>query len=234
MTFSNGSTVPFTNYAYIQYGTWDTEIANGDDFTNAFCIIPAQPSTTTASASSIATASATSSAAASATATATTYPDLFPYTPVARDPNNQVAGYFLNGSDYADTAVLWISSFAQESAQYADPDTITSSFQNTTREFFAALRAAPSRTKLIIDLSGNGGGNTLLPDDTVSVLSDAVSDARLISAVQTTVPRHRTIRRFTIPCLCSWRHYRPDNRSIARLPHHSHAGRRSQSEPCQH
>ncbi|CZR62937.1 uncharacterized protein PAC_12834 [Phialocephala subalpina] len=164
VTFSNGTTVPFENFAYIPPGTWDTEIANGDDFTKAFCILPAQPSPTTSSASS-STATATSSSAATASATETTYPDLFPYTPVVRDPNNQVAGYFLNGSDYEDTAVLWVSSFAQEDPRFADPETITISFQNATRDFFAALRDAPSRTKLIIDLSGNGGGNTLLPDD---------------------------------------------------------------------
>ncbi|KAF8858784.1 hypothetical protein BDZ45DRAFT_802182 [Acephala macrosclerotiorum] len=170
VTFSNGSTIPFENIASIAPETWNPEITNGEDFTYAFCVEPAQPSITTSSSASNSTtsATATSSAAATATTSEASYPDLFPYTPVVRDPNNQVAGYFLNGSGYEDTAVLWVASFAQESPKLADPETITISFQNTTRDFFAALRDAPSRTKLIIDLSGNGGGNTLLPDDLAS------------------------------------------------------------------
>lgn len=105
----------------------------------------------------------------SPTATATpTIMNILPYTPIVGDPNNQIAGYFLNGSDYADTAVLWVGTFAQENSAFANADTIATSFQNTTRDFLAALRAAPERNKLIIDLSGNPGGNTLLPDDVVS------------------------------------------------------------------
>ncbi|KUJ09328.1 uncharacterized protein LY89DRAFT_657656 [Mollisia scopiformis] len=166
VTFSNGTMVPFENIASIAPGNWNTEISDGDQFTAAFCVIPALPPSTTTTPSSNATATSSASSSATATATPTTFPDLFPYTPVVRDPNNQVAGYFMNGSDYADTAVLWIATFEQQSAEYADPDTIATSFQNTTRDFFAALRASPNRTKLIIDLSGNPGGNTLLPDDT--------------------------------------------------------------------
>jgi hypothetical protein len=75
-----------------------------------------------------------------------------------------VAGYFLNGSDYQDTAVLWVATFMQDNTAFADQDTITESFVNTTRDFFAALRSS-TKTKLIIDLSGNPGGNVLLPDD---------------------------------------------------------------------
>lgn len=169
VTFSNGSTFPFQNVASIKPNNWKAEIADGNDFTDVFCIIPALPPSTTTSPSSNSTATATASSSATASATQTALVDLFPYTPVVRDPNNQVAGYFLNGSDYADTAVLWIGTFDQQIPQAADPATIATSFQNTTRDFFAALRAAPERTKLVIDLSGNPGGNTLLPDDTVSL-----------------------------------------------------------------
>lgn len=152
----------YNNFAVIQPNVWDPEITDGNDFTLAFCVLPASPTTSSSS------STATASSSATASATPTTAPDTFPYTPVVRDPNNQVAGYFLNGSAYADTAVLWIASFEQQNPAFAeDLSTIATSFQNATRDFFAALRASPNRTKLIIDLSGNGGGNTLLPDDVV-------------------------------------------------------------------
>lgn len=83
-----------------------------------------------------------------------------------RDPNNQVAGYFLNGTGYEDTAVLWVATF-EGSPPFADSTTIGQSFVNTTIDFFTALRSS-TKTKLIIDLSGNPGGLINLPYDLVS------------------------------------------------------------------
>lgn len=82
------------------------------------------------------------------------------------DPYQQVAGYFLNGSDHQDTAVLCIAGFENLVAS-TNSSAEASSFQNTTRDFFAAVKSA-NKTKLIIDLSGNGGGNILLPFDVVN------------------------------------------------------------------
>jgi hypothetical protein len=171
VTFSNGSTLEFSNLAGILSGTWSEDIVDGESFTNFFCIEPAQPSSTSTvsvSNSSSTTASA-SSAAASATASSTLkFPSVFPYRPVVSDPNNQVAGYFLNGTGYEDTAVLWIASF-EGSPDHSDPTTSGQSFVNTTIEFFAALRSS-TKTKLIIDLSGNGGGLVTLPYDLASFI----------------------------------------------------------------
>lgn len=87
-----------------------------------------------------------------------------PETPIVKDSNNAVAGYFLNGTQYNDTAVLYVASFDNEN--FNDPLEYAFTFVNTTRDFFAAVKAA-NKTKLVIDLSGNGGGNTLLPNDLV-------------------------------------------------------------------
>jgi hypothetical protein len=89
----------------------------------------------------------------------------YPYGAVAKDPNNQVAGYFLNGTGLDDVAVLRIASFANETADQA---TAPLTFVNTTRDFFAAAAVA-NKTKLILDVLGNGGGNTILPNDVVSI-----------------------------------------------------------------
>jgi hypothetical protein len=167
VTFANGTTIPYPNTAFINQPNWSEDVIDGTSFTDIFCIKPAQAvqaTTTSATGSASPTTNATPANKAVAAASPSTLPQLFPYTPIVRDPNNQVAGYFLNGSDYQDTAVLWVGTFDQENAAYADQDTVTESFVNTTRDFFAALRAS-TKTKLIIDLSGNPGGNTLLPDD---------------------------------------------------------------------
>jgi C-terminal processing protease CtpA/Prc len=82
-----------------------------------------------------------------------------------KTPNNQVAGYFLNGTGLDDVAVLRITSFANETADQA---TAPLTFVNTTLDFFAAAAAA-NKTKLILDVLGNGGGNTILPNDVVSI-----------------------------------------------------------------
>ena len=149
------------NYAFVNAETWSTDIVNGTAFTKYFCIEPALVSTTTSSSNASSTPSATPSATAP---TGTTAPTLlgYPYTAVAKDPNNQIAGYFLNGT-LDDTAVLRIASFANETV----PQDAAYSFVNTTEKFFAAVAAA-NKTKLIIDVSGNGGGNTILPNDVVS------------------------------------------------------------------
>ncbi|KAH8674486.1 hypothetical protein BGZ60DRAFT_526446 [Tricladium varicosporioides] len=168
ITYSNGTTISINNYATISPGVWDYDIVDGETFTDAFCILPAQSSDD--SSSSTNTTATSTSATASRTATSvsktygTTAPTLigYPYLPVAKDPNNQVAGYFMNGTKYSDTAILRIPSFANETTV---PQSAASlSFVNATRDFFAAARAA-NKTKLIIDVMGNPGGNTILPND---------------------------------------------------------------------
>jgi hypothetical protein len=164
LTFANGTTLSVANYAYVTETTWSSDIVDGTAFTDFFCIAPAQANTTSTATNATATPSSTPS---TTTPTGTTAPTLlgYPYVAVAKDPNNQVAGYFLNGTGYDDIAVLRVASFSNETAAASDA---ASSFVNTTRDFFAAA-AASNKTKLIIDASGNRGGNTILPNDLVSI-----------------------------------------------------------------
>ena len=166
VTFANGTTVPVENVAFVNAETWSVDIINGTAFTEYFCIAPAQPSTTSSSSNATATLLSIPSATIP---TGTTAPTLlgYPYGAVAKDPNNQIAGYFLNGTGLDDIALLRIASFANETV--AVPSDAATSFVNTAIDFFAAVAAA-NKTKLIIDVSGNGGGNTILPNDVVSAL----------------------------------------------------------------
>ncbi|KAE9364686.1 hypothetical protein N431DRAFT_474269 [Stipitochalara longipes BDJ] len=161
LTFANGTTLPVENYAFVTAETWSTDIVDGKTFTEFFCIAPAQTSTTSSTSNATST---TSSTASTTSPTGTTAPKLlgYPYGAVAKDPNNQVAGYFLNSTGLDDTAVLRIASFANETVLIPSDGAL--SFVNATKDFFAAAAAA-NKTKLIIDVSGNGGGNTLLPND---------------------------------------------------------------------
>ncbi|PVH71096.1 hypothetical protein DL98DRAFT_616536 [Cadophora sp. DSE1049] len=155
VTFSNGTTLSIANLAIIPNGSWSTDIVDGETFTEFFCVATTNPSSTSSS---------TSPSSTSTPTYGTTAPTLLGhnFAPVAKDPHNQVAGY-LNATGYADTAILRIGTFANETTAQADFD-IEGSFVNTTRDFFAAVRA-DRKTKLIIDVSGNGGGNTILPND---------------------------------------------------------------------
>ena len=63
----------------------------------------------------------------------------------------QVSGYFLNGTGYEDVAVLSILSFSPGSP---------AEFQSVIQKLITDAKAA-GKTKLVIDLSSNGGGNIL-------------------------------------------------------------------------
>ena len=66
--------------------------------------------------------------------------------PIVRESQNDVSGYFLNGS-YSDTAVLVLQAFGT-----------AKEFQSVVSEFLAKSKAA-GKSKLIIDIQSNGGGD---------------------------------------------------------------------------
>jgi hypothetical protein len=70
--------------------------------------------------------------------------------PVIRQQNNLIGGYYLSGPAYSSVAVLSVPSFVGLFTEEA-------SFQDTATKFIAAAVAA-GKTKLVIDVSANGGG----------------------------------------------------------------------------
>lgn len=83
----------------------------------------------------------------------------YPY-PVIKHYGDIVAGYFLNGSDVSDVAVLAMTSFTHEIKtlnQTSDQGALE--FQRVVQLFLADCRAQ-GKKKLIVDLSANGGGIT--------------------------------------------------------------------------
>jgi hypothetical protein len=77
--------------------------------------------------------------------------------PAFNSSNGMAAGYFL--ADQPDTAVLNIFSFN------VNPGEEVISFQATVKDFLAQS-ASQGKTKLLVDIRGNPGGDSLLPDDT--------------------------------------------------------------------
>ncbi|CAF3634376.1 unnamed protein product [Fusarium graminearum] len=87
--------------------------------------------------------------------------------PVVKHSANSVAGYFLQGKGYEDTAVLSILSFIPLGLDLTNPPpgfTLTKFIlegQAVVLEFIRKAKAA-GRDKLIIDMSANGGGSVVL------------------------------------------------------------------------
>lgn len=116
-------------------------------------------SESTASPSSTVSATASSTASSTASAQSTTAPT--PHLPgypkaVIQQKNDLIAGYFLDGNDTSDVAVLNIPSFSK--VVQTDPP----EFQSTLSKF---LKQCKDKKRLIIDMRGNGGGDPFLAYD---------------------------------------------------------------------
>ncbi|KAK3317985.1 hypothetical protein B0H66DRAFT_555919 [Apodospora peruviana] len=85
-------------------------------------------------------------AAAAALPTLPGYPE-----PVITTNDSKVLGYYLSGEGFNDVAVIVLTSFASNSI---------AEYQATVQDFFAEATAA-GKTKLVIDVQGNGGGYIL-------------------------------------------------------------------------
>jgi hypothetical protein len=79
--------------------------------------------------------------------------------PITVGTSGVVAGYFLTGQGYEDVAVLKIISFSNPSQ--SGETSFNNEFQNTVKTFLSECEKE-KKTKLIIDLRENGGGNTNL------------------------------------------------------------------------
>jgi len=158
-TFANGSTATNQNFARVIAAGF-ANITSGEDVYSTYFAVPeeafdnafVQASSTTVAAIPTSTAgNSTASSTAAPVAKATPAPG-YPV-PVVREMSNLNSGYYINAPGYEDVAVLVIPSFVSSGA-----DEIP--FQAVNTYFLEAARAA-NKTKLIIDVSANGGGTIL-------------------------------------------------------------------------
>jgi hypothetical protein len=122
-------------------------VTDGESFYREFCAV-------TAPISPIPTATSTASVAATPTASVQSravdnvpgYPE-----PIAISSDHVVSGYFLDGSPYDDVAVLAVLNFEPHSP---------AEFQAVVDNFISEAKKN-CKTKIIVDLSSNGGGYIL-------------------------------------------------------------------------
>ncbi|GJD03496.1 peptidase S41 family protein [Colletotrichum higginsianum] len=119
------------------------------------------------------TASSTSTRSSSTASPTSTRIPRYPL-PVAKHASNWISGYFLSGSDHKDTAVLAVLSFAPSQLDGANGTFEILEAKRVVDEFLKKAKEA-GKTKLIVDVQGNGGGfvaagfqlyNQLFPKDT--------------------------------------------------------------------
>ncbi|KAK0710805.1 hypothetical protein B0H67DRAFT_554878 [Lasiosphaeris hirsuta] len=166
--FANGTIKEYPNQAVVSSAVDFDKITSGDDLHESVEIPPppgkGSPGTPTrlrlkhiyadALGQTETETEVTPSAAPSATAIPG-YPE-----PIVIHQSGYVSGYFLNGSAaHDDTCVLVLSSFAAPDDSLVD-NSINAEYEETRRVFQTFFKecAAAGRTKLILDVSGNGGG----------------------------------------------------------------------------
>jgi len=136
LTFENGTAVTFENFARVLVPFRNIE--NGTDLYRTFVnpAVSVSPSVT-----------ANNRVAAAAAATVSPPPG-YP-SPVVIQPNKFIAGYYLDEPGYEDVAVLACASFVG-----------LPGYQDVAYSFLEQASAA-GKTKLVIDVSANGGGTIL-------------------------------------------------------------------------
>ncbi|KAI4723551.1 hypothetical protein E4T48_00028 [Aureobasidium sp. EXF-10727] len=152
--FANGTSAINENFARVLQDF--TNITTGADIYQQFFAVGPEAyqdalelATSTTSSTTSPTTNATSS---TSTAVKTTPAPGYP-SPIVKQTNNLNSGYFIPEAGYDDVAVLVVPSFVSL-------DTAEVEFQNVNSELIAAALAA-NKTKLIIDVSANGGGTIL-------------------------------------------------------------------------
>lgn len=148
LTYDNGQQKTEESFTIIRAGANFTGVQTGEDFYNRFC----NPNTTQAAATPT-----------TKTPTNTTAPlppppptiEGYPF-PIVRDSGaNVTSGYFLNGTGYDNVAVLSVLGFAPQGN--IDSVEYLTNFQKTVASFLSQSKQAGT-TRLVIDLSANGGG----------------------------------------------------------------------------
>jgi hypothetical protein len=193
ITLANGTTLEFTNVAVVNVAL--DGVSSGDDAYTAFCpgaVGPASP---------IASAAVSSSAQASATQAPPSSPTvpLYPY-PVIKHSANSVAGYYLNDTGLTDVAVLQVQSFESQTDNALD---YSREFQMVVQKFLDAA-VKTGKSKLIIDLQGNGG-KSREPNSLTRHTDFLVQVALWISAPTCLLSYFRPLHRTRSPiCEITW------------------------------
>ena len=153
LTFANGTTVTNENFARV-LAPFDN-ITSGEDIYQKIFLFEDEPESAEelAISTSTSTSSATSASATSTSTSTTAIPAPGYPTPIIQGSGNANAGFFLDGEGYDDVAVLAVKSFVGGAGSQEN-------FQ-AVNTYLIDRAVAEGKTKLIIDVSANGGGTIL-------------------------------------------------------------------------
>lgn len=151
--YANGQVISQDSYAIIRSAADFRNINSGEDFYNRFCNPDAVQTNGTAAASQPQTPTSEPGTLQPPAPAIPGYP-----VPAIRDSGaNATAGYFLTGAGYEDVAVLSVIGFAPLGDPSFSVIEYITNFQKVVRDFLAMSKQA-GKTKLVIDVSANGGG----------------------------------------------------------------------------
>lgn len=150
LTFANGTTVVKENFARVLV-PFDNITSGADVYDHFFTLPEGEPQYAKDLALSTSTSEAPTSSATTSTSTTTVPAPGYP-TPFIGGQGNANSGYFLSGDEYDDVAVLAVRSFVGSGSQ--------ENFQ-AVNTYLIDQAVAQNKTKLIIDVSANGGGTIL-------------------------------------------------------------------------
>ncbi|KAK4161565.1 hypothetical protein QBC43DRAFT_357679 [Cladorrhinum sp. PSN259] len=200
VTFENGTVLTLENIAAVKANM--TGVTDGASYYAKFCSHNGPISSTTSQQSQV--------NAADSSAVVSGYPK-----PVIITSDEVLSGYYLEGPDLDDVAVVAVLSFGPSSI---------AEFQATLRDFLREALAA-GKTKLIIDLQGNGGGYILQGYDFYRQLFPSITqedfsrwkesasftaEAHIVSDLVAGVNPHTEASRDLILTYQSWFNYRYD------------------------
>ncbi|KAK4655402.1 hypothetical protein QC762_302180 [Podospora pseudocomata] len=163
LTYENGQEVTVESVAMVRMGANFTGVRTGEGFYTLFCdpdaSIGVEPPATTEVPPQFPTSTRTDTSAGDVSSTNTLPPlsptiSNYPWPAVRDNGSNITSGYFLNGTGYDDIVVLALSEFYPPDM---DPMAYLVDFQATIANLLAKSREQ-NKTKLIIDVSENGGG----------------------------------------------------------------------------
>ena len=154
LTYDNGDERTEDSIAAVRPTVDFAGVRSGEDFYNKFCN-PELASRTGAGGGATATPPAPAATTPAAAPSPAPTISGFPFPAVRDNGANITSGYFLNGTGYDDTAVLSVIGFAPEGE--VDAGDYLTNFQDTISSFLAKSKQA-NKQKLVIDVTGNGGG----------------------------------------------------------------------------
>lgn len=156
LEYENGQKVTQDSYAIIRQAANFTGINTGEDFYQRFCnpdaAAAATPSNGTGTQPQPTQPTTTPSSPPTPNTPISGYP-----TPEVRDNGaNVTAGYFLTGQGYDDVAVLSVTGFAPESANFEVLE-YALNLQVVVADFLNKSKTA-GKKRLVVDVTSNGGG----------------------------------------------------------------------------